>query len=202
MLPVERRVLATDLLHHGHKVRGVGLDCESLAEGDVQPTSTKTNSLQRRNRQTRRFIAPAQPRAISNSDPRAAQSLKGISTIAWGCHSAAPATPGHRPPPTTQLDRSWLRNPVGGLTPHRHTDRKRSFSPEARNCSSACEIGRELRSGRSAVTRPTIPATPRLRWQFCPKEISGQDDVFGQSLIKSATARTHHPPPLLPPRIP
>jgi len=42
------------------------------------------------------------PRRLANQPP-AAQSLQGISTIAWGCHSAAPATPGRRPPPTTQL---------------------------------------------------------------------------------------------------
>jgi hypothetical protein len=42
------------------------------------------------------------PRRFARGPP-AAQSLKGISPIAWGCHSAAPATPGHRPPHTTQL---------------------------------------------------------------------------------------------------
>jgi hypothetical protein len=39
---------------------------------------------------------------------RVAQSLQGISTIAWGCHSAAPATPGCRAPNSTQLCRSCL----------------------------------------------------------------------------------------------
>jgi len=44
-----------------------------------------------------------------------AQSLKGISTIAWGCRSAAPATPGSRSPISTQLCRSCLRGiSVGG----------------------------------------------------------------------------------------
>ena len=40
--------------------------------------------------------------------PPPAQSLQGISTIAWGCHSAAPATPGCRPPHSAQLCRSCL----------------------------------------------------------------------------------------------
>jgi len=39
---------------------------------------------------------------------RVAQSLQGISTIAWGCQSAAPATPGCRPPHSAQLCRSCL----------------------------------------------------------------------------------------------
>ena len=90
----------------------------------------EVKTLQRRNRQTRKFATTAQSRAISHTDPRTAQSLQGISTVAWGCHSAAPATPGHRPPPTIQFDRSCLRNSVGGQRQHRHTGRKRTFSAE------------------------------------------------------------------------
>jgi hypothetical protein len=39
---------------------------------------------------------------------RVAQSLQGISTRAWGCQSAAPATPGYRPPHSGQLCRRCL----------------------------------------------------------------------------------------------
>jgi hypothetical protein len=39
---------------------------------------------------------------------RVAQSLQGISTRAWGCQSAAPATPGCRPPHSGQLCRRCL----------------------------------------------------------------------------------------------
>jgi hypothetical protein len=54
------------------------------------------------NQKVRRHGPTDTPRRFALRPP-AAQSLKGISTIAWGCHSAAPATPGHRFPPTTQL---------------------------------------------------------------------------------------------------
>ena len=89
------------------------------------------------------------PRHFAHQPP-AAQSLKGISPIAWGCHSAAPATPGHRPPPTTQLCRSWLRNPVGGLTQHRHTGRTLCFLLE----------GEQEANGR--MTEATHPSTHRV----------------------------------------
>jgi len=41
-----------------------------------------------------------------------AQSLKGISTIAWGCHSAAPATPGRRPQNRPNSVRVVYRGPI------------------------------------------------------------------------------------------
>jgi hypothetical protein len=88
---------------------------KSLDEDELVATTGPTN-LQ---------VCRHGPRHFAHQ-PLAAKSLKGISPIAWGCYSAALATPGHRPPRTTQLGRSWLRNPVGGQKQHRHTGHKRS----------------------------------------------------------------------------
>ena len=67
-----------------------------LDDDDLVATTGPTN------REVRRHGPTDTPRRVAIRPP-AAQSLKGISTIAWGCHSAAPATPGRRLPPTTQL---------------------------------------------------------------------------------------------------
>jgi hypothetical protein len=109
---------------------------KSLDEDELVATTGPTN-LQ---------VCRHGPRHFAHQPP-AAQSLKGISPIAWGCHSAAPATPGHRPPRTTQLGRSCLRNRVGGRTQHRHTGRKRSFLLE----------GEQEANGRMRL--PTRPST-------------------------------------------
>ena len=61
-------VLAADLLHHGHKVRGVGLGSECFTPRSRHKTSTKPNLWRPRDRQTWRFVATArlQPRAVSH----------------------------------------------------------------------------------------------------------------------------------------
>jgi hypothetical protein len=157
--------LATDLLHHGHKVRGVadGPTCWAGLHSEAPPwdrplacrVKKTTGSNHKAVTSSIAIVRPTNlkvcrhvPRRLAHQ-PSPAQSLKGISTIAWGCHSAAPATPGHRPPPTTQLGRSCLRNPVGGLTQHRHTGRKRSFSPE------------EEQEADGRMRRPPAPHPPR-----------------------------------------
>ena len=118
---------------------------KSLDEDELVATTGPTN-LQ---------VCRHGPRHFAHQPP-AAQSLKGISPIAWGCHSAAPATPGHRPPRTTQLGRSCLRNRVGGRTQHRHTGRKRSFLLE----------GEQEANGR--MTEATHPSTHRVpSWFVC-----------------------------------
>ena len=89
--------LATDLLHHGHKVRGVGLGSECLTpevtaqdldEAELVATTGPTNL------EVRRHSPVPNPRRFARRPP-AAQSLRGISTRAWGCPSAASATPGY-----------------------------------------------------------------------------------------------------------
>jgi hypothetical protein len=70
-----------------------------------------------------------------------AQSLQGISTIAWGCHSAAPATPGDRPPTSAQLCRSCLRSPVVGQQQHRQPGPTRSHHRVGTKCVECQDFG-------------------------------------------------------------
>ena len=93
--------------HRPNSVRVVyeGPSLEENRANDVAPTVTAI--AERDN--VRRMASLGMTRETSiTATIHHAQSLKGISTIAWGCHSAAPATPGQRLPTSAQLCRSCL----------------------------------------------------------------------------------------------
>ena len=93
-------------------VRGVGLWPAVPRKPPDRSTSLSRRRLHLFDRQTWRFVSTS--RVVSHTNPRTTQSLKGISPRAWGCHSAAPSTPGQRPHPRPTSEEVVYGISVGG----------------------------------------------------------------------------------------